>query len=61
MPSLITCAPDPLAAVSRLVAARPALAAYLAGRRWPSDFEAFLAPPIRDAAAGHLRAGRRAR
>ena len=43
-------APDPLTAMRRLVAARPALAAYLAGRRWPADFEAFLAPPIRDAA-----------
>ncbi len=43
-------APDPLAAVNRLVAARPALASYLAGRRWPSDFEEYLAPLIRDAA-----------
>jgi Ser/Thr protein kinase RdoA (MazF antagonist) len=43
-------AADPLAAVNRLVAARPALAAYLAGRRWPADFEDVLAPLIRDAA-----------
>ena len=43
-------AADPLATVTQLVAARPALAAYLAGRRWPADFQACLAPLIRDVA-----------
>ena len=46
----VITATDPLAAANRLVAARPALAAYLAGRRWPADFEACLSPWIRDAA-----------
>src|SRR5208337_480833 len=46
----VISAADPPAAVNRLVTARPALAAYLAGRRWPADFEACLAPLIRDAA-----------
>ena len=41
-------AADPLATVNQLTAPRPALAAYLAGRRWPADFQACLAPPIRD-------------
>jgi Ser/Thr protein kinase RdoA (MazF antagonist) len=48
--AVITAA-DPLDAVSRLVAARPALAAYLARRSWPADFEEVLAPLIRRAAA----------
>ena len=43
-------AADPPAAANRLVAARPGLAAYLAGRRWPADFEAYLAPLIPGAA-----------
>ena len=43
-------ADDPHAAANRLVAARPALAAYLARRRWPSDFNAWLAPLIRNVA-----------
>jgi Ser/Thr protein kinase RdoA (MazF antagonist) len=47
--AVITAA-DPLDAVSRLVAARPALAAYLARRSWPADFEEVLAPLIRRAA-----------
>jgi Ser/Thr protein kinase RdoA (MazF antagonist) len=38
-------APDPLAAVSRLVAARPALAAYLAGGGGPAAFEGGRAAP----------------
>ena len=47
--AVITAA-DPLDAASRLVAARPALAAYLARRSWPADFEAILTPLIRRAA-----------
>jgi Ser/Thr protein kinase RdoA (MazF antagonist) len=43
----VICAADPLAEVSRLAGRRPALAAYLAGRRWPADFEDVLAPLIR--------------
>jgi Ser/Thr protein kinase RdoA (MazF antagonist) len=43
-------AADPLAAAGALVAARPALAAYLARRRWPADFEDVLTPLIADAA-----------
>jgi Ser/Thr protein kinase RdoA (MazF antagonist) len=46
----VITAADPLDAVSRLVAARPALAAYLAGRRWPADFTGILAPLIANAA-----------
>ena len=46
----VICARDPVAEVTRLAGARPALAAYLAGRRWPGDFEEFLAPLIRRAA-----------
>ncbi len=46
----VITAPDPLDAASRLVAARPALAAYLARRRWPSDFDDVLAPLIGRAA-----------
>ena len=34
--------------MNQLTAPRPALAAYLAGRRWPADFQACLAPLIRD-------------
>jgi Ser/Thr protein kinase RdoA (MazF antagonist) len=47
--AVITAA-DPLGAASRLVAARPALAAYLARRSWPADFEEVLTPLIRRAA-----------
>jgi len=46
----VICAADPLASVNQLVDARPALAAYLAGRRWPGDFEDVLAPLIQRAA-----------
>ena len=46
----IITAADPLDAANRLVAARPALAAYLARRGWPSDFEDILAPLIQRAA-----------
>ena len=46
----IVTATDPAAAADRIVAARPALAAYLAGRRWPSDFADVLAPLIHRAA-----------
>jgi Ser/Thr protein kinase RdoA (MazF antagonist) len=46
----VISAADPLAATNWLVAARPALVAYLAGRSWPADFAACLAPLIRDVA-----------
>ena len=46
----VITAPDPLEAASRMAAARPALAAYLARRRWPSDFDDVLAPLIGRAA-----------
>jgi Ser/Thr protein kinase RdoA (MazF antagonist) len=46
----VITAPDPLDAAGRLVAARPALAAYLAGRRWQEDFEEVLVPLIGRAA-----------
>jgi Ser/Thr protein kinase RdoA (MazF antagonist) len=46
----VITAPDPLDAAGRLVAARPALAAYLAGRRWQEDFEEVLFPLIGRAA-----------
>jgi len=46
----VISAADPLAATNWLVAGRPALAAYLAGRSWPADFAACLAPLIRDVA-----------
>jgi Ser/Thr protein kinase RdoA (MazF antagonist) len=46
----VITAADPLAEVNRLVAARPALAAYLAGRAWPRDFAEVLAPLIAVAA-----------
>ncbi len=46
----VICAPDPAAEVSRLAGARPALAAYLAGRNWPADFAGILAPLIAAAA-----------
>ena len=46
----VITAPDPLDAAGRLVAARPALAAYLARRRWQEDFEEVLVPLIGRAA-----------
>ena len=46
----VITAPDPLAAAGALVAARPALAAYLTGRRWTGDFESVLVPLIGRAA-----------
>ncbi len=46
----VIAAPDPLEAAAALVASRPALAAYLAGRRWEDDFEAVLTPLIAAAA-----------
>ena len=46
----VITAPDPLGAASALVAARPALAAYLAGRHWEDDFDAVLTPLIGRAA-----------
>ena len=46
----VITAADPLDAARRLTAARPVLAAYLAGRRWPADFEDVLAPLIGQAA-----------
>jgi len=46
----VITAPDPLDAAAALVAARPALAAYLAGRRWQEDFGAVLVPLIGRAA-----------
>jgi Ser/Thr protein kinase RdoA (MazF antagonist) len=42
----VITAPDPLDAARRLVAARPALAAYLAERRWQEDFGEVLVPLI---------------
>jgi Ser/Thr protein kinase RdoA (MazF antagonist) len=46
----VITAADPLDAAGRLVAERPALAAYLAGRRWQEDFEEVLVPLIGRAA-----------
>ena len=46
----VITAPDPLDAARALVAARPALAAYLAGRHWKDDFENVLVPMIGRAA-----------
>jgi len=46
----VITAPDPLAAAGALVAARPALASYLAGRRWKADFDEVLVPLIGRAA-----------
>jgi len=46
----VITAADPLAAAGALVAARPALAAYLASRHWTSDFEQVLIPLIANAA-----------
>jgi Ser/Thr protein kinase RdoA (MazF antagonist) len=46
----LICAADPLAEAARLTGERSDLAAYLAGRRWPQDFTAYLLPLIRRAA-----------
>jgi Ser/Thr protein kinase RdoA (MazF antagonist) len=46
----VITAPDPLAAAAALADARPALAAYLAGRHWTDDFEHVLVPLIGQAA-----------
>jgi Ser/Thr protein kinase RdoA (MazF antagonist) len=46
----IITAPGPLRAAGALVAQRPALAAYLAGRRWEEHFEAIVSPLIANAA-----------
>jgi Ser/Thr protein kinase RdoA (MazF antagonist) len=46
----VITAPDPLDAAGRLVAERPALAAYLAARRWRQDFDDVLTPLIAKAA-----------
>jgi Ser/Thr protein kinase RdoA (MazF antagonist) len=46
----VITAPDPLDAAGALIAARPALAAYLAGRHWKDDFENVLVPMIGRAA-----------
>ena len=46
----IITAPRPLETAGALVAQRPALAAYLAGRRWEEHFEAILTPLIENAA-----------
>jgi len=46
----LICAADPRAEADRLAGEGPGLAAYLAGRRWPEDFEAYLLPLIRRAA-----------
>ena len=46
----VITAPDPLDAARALVAARPALAAYLAERRWQEDFAEILVPLIGRAA-----------
>jgi Ser/Thr protein kinase RdoA (MazF antagonist) len=48
--SQVITAPDPLLAASALAAQRPALAAYLAGRRWEDHFDAIVSPLIADAA-----------
>jgi len=46
----VITAPDPLAAVRRQLGQRPALAGYLAGRRWQADLARHLLPAIRRAA-----------
>jgi Ser/Thr protein kinase RdoA (MazF antagonist) len=46
----VITAADPLEAASRLVTARPALAAYLAARHWRQDFDKVLTPLIAKAA-----------
>jgi Ser/Thr protein kinase RdoA (MazF antagonist) len=46
----VITAPDPLAAAGALVAARPALASYLASRHWKADFDQVLVPLIGRAA-----------
>ncbi len=51
----IICADDPLAEITHLIAGRPDLAAYLAGRRWWQEYATVLAPLIA-LAAPRLRA-----
>jgi len=46
----VLVAADPRAEADRLIGQLPGLAAYLAGRDWPADFTAVLAPLIRRAA-----------
>ena len=46
----VICAADPLAELDNLIARRPALAAFLAGRRWHEDYAAVLAPLVARAA-----------
>jgi Ser/Thr protein kinase RdoA (MazF antagonist) len=48
--SQVITAPDPLQAARALAGQRPALAAYLAGRRWEDHFDAIVSPLIADAA-----------
>jgi Ser/Thr protein kinase RdoA (MazF antagonist) len=52
----LTLAPDPVAAVARLVADRPGLARSLAPYRWQDDFSRHVAPAARQLAryANHL-------
>ena len=57
----VITAPDPLDAARALVAARPALAAYLAERRWQEDFDEVLVPLIGRAAPGWPRCARSGR
>jgi Ser/Thr protein kinase RdoA (MazF antagonist) len=46
----IIAAPDPLAAISRLLGQRPGLAGYLASRDWPDDITRYVLPAIQRAA-----------
>ncbi len=46
----VICAADPLAAANDLIAGRPDLAAFLAGRGWRDDYAAVLAPLMARAA-----------
>jgi Ser/Thr protein kinase RdoA (MazF antagonist) len=46
----LICAADPRAEADRLAGEGPGLAGYLAGRRWPQDFAAYLLPLVRRAA-----------
>ncbi len=46
----VLLATDPLAEMKDLIAGRPALAAFLAGRRWRDDYAAVLAPLLGRAA-----------
>jgi Ser/Thr protein kinase RdoA (MazF antagonist) len=46
----IITAPDPLAAVGRLLGQRPGLAGYLASRDWPDDITRYVLPALQRAA-----------